>query len=71
MAAQQQPCEGVMQLVRPTAEAESLARFTCSAYLEVLEKPVQVPCGRIFCSECLSQPTWLPVPNTRTTSWKV
>ncbi|XP_004636166.1 E3 ubiquitin-protein ligase RNF114 [Octodon degus] len=56
MAAQQQAWAAATQLAAgPAAEADPLARFTCPVCLEVYEKPVQVPCGHVFCSACLQE----------------
>uniref|UniRef100_A0A2K5EID0 RING-type domain-containing protein n=1 Tax=Aotus nancymaae TaxID=37293 RepID=A0A2K5EID0_AOTNA len=71
VAAQQQDRESTAQLAGPAVEADPLGRFTCPVCLEVYEKPVRVACGHVFCSSCLSRPTWLLVLNTRITSWKM
>uniref|UniRef100_A0A4W2DI80 RING-type domain-containing protein n=1 Tax=Bos indicus x Bos taurus TaxID=30522 RepID=A0A4W2DI80_BOBOX len=40
---------------RGQSEANLLGHFECSVCLEMSEKPVQLPCERIFCPEFLQE----------------
>ncbi|XP_063140301.1 E3 ubiquitin-protein ligase RNF114 isoform X2 [Rattus norvegicus] len=54
-AAQPESRDGAAQSAKPASETDPLSRFTCPVCLEVFEKPVQVPCGHVFCSACLQE----------------
>ncbi|XP_036039360.1 E3 ubiquitin-protein ligase RNF114 [Onychomys torridus] len=54
-AAQRDSRDGAAQVTGPASDTDPLSRFTCPVCLEVFEKPVQVPCGHVFCSACLQE----------------